>query len=136
MTPIHIDSNYFVSPQISVEDINPLAEQGFMKIICNRPNNEVPQELQAEVIEIAAKAAGLDFDFHPLTHQTMHAENIKLQDDLVSEAQGPVLAYCASGTRCTVVWALYQAGKRSADDILKTTRNAGYDLEGLRLHLI
>ena len=136
MPPIHIDLNYFVSPQISVENISLFADQGFVKIICNRPNNEVPQELQAEVIEIAAKAAGLDFYFLPLTHQTMHAENIKLQGDLVSKAQGPVLAYCASGTRCTIVWALYQVGKRSADDILTTTRNAGYDLEGLRPQLI
>lgn len=136
MTPIHIDANYYVSPQISVDDVSLLAAAGFEKIICNRPDEEVPQELRAEAIGIAAKAAGLVFDILPLTHQTMHAENINVQFELVADKKGPVLAYCASGTRCTVVWALSQVGKRSADEILRITQNAGYNLEGLRPHLI
>lgn len=136
MTPIHIDANYYVSPQISVDDVSVLAEAGFEKIICNRPDAEVPQELRAEAIGIAAEAAGLTFEVLPLTHQTMHAENIKAQFELVADKKGPVLAYCASGTRCTVIWALSQVGKRSADEILRITQNAGYNLEGLRPHLI
>ena len=79
MAPVHIDSNYYVSPQISVDDVNLLAKAGFVKIICNRPDGEVSQDLKAEVIGAAARAAGLTFDVLPLTHQTMHAKNIKAQ---------------------------------------------------------
>lgn len=136
MQPIHIDANYYVSPQISVDDVSALAAAGFAKIICNRPDEEVPQELRTEGIRIAAESAGIDFEVLPLTHQTMHAENIKAQFEIVAGTSGPVVAYCASGTRCTVVWALSQVGKKSADDILKTTEKAGYNLEGLRPHLI
>ena len=136
MAPVHIDSNYYVSPQISVDDVNLLAKAGFVKIICNRPDGEVSQDLKAEVIGAAARAAGLAFDVLPLTHQTMHAKNIKAQLDLVSDVKGAVLAYCATGTRCTVVWALSQSGRRSADEILKFTKQAGYNLEGLRPHLV
>ena len=136
MAPVHIDSNYYVSPQISVDDVNLLAKAGFVKIIFNRPDGEVSQDLKAEVIGAAARAAGLAFDVLPLTHQTMHAKNIKAQLDLVSNVKGAVLAYCATGTRCTVVWALSQSGRRSADEILKITKQAGYNLEGLRPHLV
>ena len=61
---------------------------------------------------------------------------IKAQLDLVSDVKGAVLAYCATGTRCTVVWALSQSGRRGADEILKITKQAGYNLEGLRPHLL
>ena len=136
MKPVYIDANYFVSPQISVDDINWLAETGFVKIICNRPDGEVSQDLKTEVIGASARAAGLTFDILPLTQQTMHAKNIKAQLDLVSDVEGAVLAYCATGTRCTVVWALSQSGRRGADEILKITKQAGYNLEGLRPHLL
>ena len=52
--------------------------------------------------------------------------------DMVAASDGPVLAYCASGTRCSVVWALAQAGKMPTHEILSQTAQAGYDLEHLR----
>ena len=62
----------------------------------------------------------------------MTPENIARQAELVAAAPGPVLAYCASGTRCSVIWALGQAGQQPVDDILGATARAGYDLSGLR----
>jgi len=52
--------------------------------------------------------------------------------ELIASTAGPVLAYCASGTRSTVIWALGQTGKMAVDDILATARAAGYDLQSLR----
>ncbi|MEM9550788.1 MAG: TIGR01244 family phosphatase, partial [Pseudomonadota bacterium] len=42
------------------------------------------------------------------------------------------LAYCASGTRCSVVWALGHAGEMGIDEVLNRATEAGYQLEGLR----
>ncbi|MEJ6478783.1 MAG: TIGR01244 family phosphatase, partial [Octadecabacter sp.] len=44
-------------------------------------------------------------------------------------------AYCASGTRCSIVWSMAQAGTIAADDIINATANAGYDLAGMRPQL-
>ena len=55
---------------------------------------------------------------------------------MVAAAKGPVLAYCASGTRCTIAWALSQAGKVDADELIRTAMKAGYDIEGLRSALV
>ncbi len=127
-----VTPRYHVSPQISPQDIPDIAAQGFTLVICNRPDAENPPELQAEHVQAAAEAAGLSFVQLDLTHQTMTPDNIARQTALVDDAEGPVLAYCASGTRCTVAWALGQAGRMPVDDILAATRAAGYALEQLR----
>lgn len=123
---------YFVSPQIGAEDIEAAKAAGITTIICNRPDSEVQPFQQAEAIGAAARAAGLNFEVLELTHQTMTPENVARQRALVEASDGPVLAYCASGTRCSVVWALGQAGERPIEQILAATAAAGYQLDQLR----
>ncbi|KIC08226.1 hypothetical protein RA19_19805 [Leisingera sp. ANG-M1] len=127
-----ITPRYSVSPQISAEDLPAIAAAGYKTVICNRPDEEVPPSHQAEAIRAAAEAEGLRFEVLPLTHQTMTPDNVALQRELYEGCEGPVLAYCASGTRCSVVWALSQACDMCADDILEKTGAAGYQLDGLR----
>ena len=122
---------YHVSPQISLTDVEFLSKKGFEKIICNRPDFEVPPSFQSNVIKKVATEIGLSFEYHPLTFENMNAENIEKQMFFIDESERPVLAYCTSGTRCAAVWALGQVGKMSKDEILKTTRESGYNLEGL-----
>lgn len=127
-----ITPRYAVSPQITVEDVPAIAEAGFVKVICNRPNAEVPADMQSDAIGEAVRAAGLEYEVLELTHQTMTPENVSRQRDMAETCSGPVLAYCASGTRCSVVWALGQCDRMSTDEILSATTNAGYQLENLR----
>jgi len=124
--------HYAVSPQISPEDVPLIAEAGFSAVICNRPDAENPPERHAAAMAEAAQAVGLQFHNLPLTHQTMTPENVARQRDLIDAATGPVLAYCASGTRSSVIWSLGQAGHLSTDEILAATAQAGYQLDQLR----
>ncbi len=127
-----ITPRYAVSPQITVEDVPAIAKAGFVKVICNRPNTEVPPDQQSDAIGQAVREAGMEYEVLELTHQTMTPENVALQRDLAESCSGPVLAYCASGTRCSVVWALGQCNRLSTDEILDATGKAGYALDGLR----
>ena len=127
-----ITPTYFVSPQIDAADIVAAAAAGITTVICNRPDSEVPPSHQADAIEAAALSAGLTFLRLPLTHQTMTPENVGLQTETIAESTGPVLAYCASGTRSTVVWALGHADKLGVDAVLSAARSGGYDLDNLR----
>ncbi|MAC81447.1 MAG: TIGR01244 family phosphatase [Rhodobacteraceae bacterium] len=127
-----ITESYSVSPQIEVGDLARIAEAGFTTVICNRPDEENPANLQAAVMAAAARDLGLDFQVLPLTHQTMTPDNIARQRAIIEGSEGPALAYCASGTRSTIAWALGQAGDMPADDILLRAVKAGYDLERLR----
>lgn len=127
-----ISDDYFVSPQISPADLPGIARAGIVQIICNRPDAEVTADLHATQMAEAAEAAGISFVAIPLTHQTMTPENIARHDAVARAASGPVLAYCASGTRSTIAWALGQAGRIPVDDLLAAAQRGGYDLEGLR----
>ena len=127
-----ISDKYFVSPQIKKTDIKAISEAGFSKIICNRPNEEISSELHSSVMAAAAEAAGIGFDFLPFTALTMNPKTVAEQGKLIEQANGPVIAYCESGTRCALVWAFLQAGSMPIDEILKATANAGYNLDGLR----
>jgi uncharacterized protein (TIGR01244 family) len=130
-----ITPTYAVSPQIAVDDCAAIADAGFVAIICNRPDMEITPDCHATTIEAAAKAAGLDFTILPLTHQTMNAENVAAHRAAIDAAGGPVLAYCASGTRSSIAWSLGQAGDMPSEDIIAATAKAGYDLRGLHPQL-
>ena len=123
---------YFVSPQIEPSDMEALKAAGITLILCNRPDAEVPPALQAEEMRQAAEAAGLRFAVQPLTHQTMVPEVISANRSLGAEGQEVTLAYCASGTRSCIAWALGQAGEMPGDEIVSAAQTAGYDLSNIR----
>lgn len=109
-----------------------LSAVGITHILCNRPDAEVPSSHRATAIEAAAKEAGLSFADQPLTHESMVPDVIATNRALGADTDHVVLAYCASGTRSTIAWALGQAGQMSCDDIITTARNGGYDIENMR----
>jgi uncharacterized protein (TIGR01244 family) len=130
LTPI-----YAVSPQISVQDLALAQAQGFTTIIDNRPDGELPSALHGAEMERAARALGLDFVINPIISGGLSARNIALQSRAMTDAKGPVLAYCASGNRSSVVWALTMKGQIPVDTLISTAAQFGYDLNHLRPHL-
>lgn len=131
----HLSPTYAVSPQIGVNDIAAIADAGFTTIICNRPDTEIPPSHHAAEIEAAANEAGLTFVVIPVTHHGLNMEMIADQKVAIDRSKGPTLAYCASGTRSSIVWAFGQATEMPADDIIAATHTAGYDLDGMRPQL-
>lgn len=129
-----ITPTYAVSPQIDPEDIPAIKEAGFVTVIDNRPDAEVPPSHQSVAMRQAVEAAGLTFVVNPVTHQGLNMEMVHAQNDAMAE--GKALAYCASGTRSTIVWALGQAQGGSVDAILGAAAQAGYDLGGMRPQLV
>ena len=127
-----ITPRYFVSPQIDPGNMEDLRAQGITRILCNRPDAEVPPSHQAASVRAAAEAAGIAFAEQPLTHQTMTPDVVANNRALGADTDDVVLAYCASGTRSTIAWALGQAGDMESDAIVEAARNAGYDLENMR----
>lgn len=123
---------YAVSPQIAPEDVAALKAAGFTTIICNRPDPEIPPNLHAAAIGPLVMAAGMTYVVNPVIGGAMTMENVAAQQAAIAAATGPVFAYCASGNRSSVVWALSQAGTRPTDDLIAAGARFGYQLEGLR----
>lgn len=129
-----ITERYYVAPQLDADDMAQAAAAGITTIIANRPDGEVPVSHQADAMQIAAEAAGLDFVRLPITHQTMTPEVIEAHMAAIAGASGKVLAYCASGTRSTVIWAMgtAQARTMTTDEIVAAGASGGYDLSNMR----
>ena len=123
---------YAVSPQIQPDDMAAIVEAGFKTVVCNRPDGEIPSELQADTMRAAAEAVGLRFVLNPVTGGAITMENVTEQGRALDESSGPVLAYCASGNRSSIVWALSQAGKQPTDTLIAIPARYGYGLEPFR----
>lgn len=123
---------YAVSPQIAQADLPQLKALGFTDIIDNRPDGEIPPALHTDAMRAAALAAGLNFHAIPVIGGAITEQNVQDQGDVIANAKGPVFAYCASGNRSSIVWALAHRGQVPADDLISTAAKAGYNLEHLR----
>lgn len=124
-----------VATQIALDDLAAAASQGFRSLISNRPDGEEPGQPTAAEVEAAARDAGLAFRWVPVTMPTLSQEDARAFAAALEDMPGPTLAFCRTGTRSTVLWALSQAGTRPTDEIVSTAAAAGYDLEGLRPRL-
>lgn len=127
-----ITPRFFAAPQISPEEMPQIVAIGIKRVLCNRPDEEIPPSHHASVMEQAARDAGLEFVCLPLTHQTMTSDVIAQNKALMDDCDGPVLAYCASGTRSTIAWALAAALEMPVEEVVSAARNGGYDLSNLR----
>ena len=90
MQIVNISGLYNVSPQISLTDVEILSKKGFGKIICNRPDFEVPPNFQSNGIKKVATEIGLSFEYHPLTFENMNAENIEKQMTFIKDSERQV----------------------------------------------
>lgn len=130
-----IDDNFSVSPQISPEDVTAIKAQGFVAIINNRPDGESPDQPSGATIEKAAHEAGLSYHYIPLGREGVSQDMIEQTKQVLEGSTGPVFAYCRSGTRSTTLWALSQAGKAPANEIISAAAHAEYDMSHLAGHL-
>lgn len=127
-----ITPDYAVSPQIEPGDLTAIKAAGYTTVIDNRPDGEIPPHLHTAKMKAAAEALGLVFIVNPVIGGMMTADNVAIQRDAIEAANGPVFAYCASGNRSSVVWALAEAGKRPVEDLVGLPARFGYQLDHLR----
>jgi uncharacterized protein (TIGR01244 family) len=130
-----INEQVSVSGQITPEDVPALKAAGFTTIINNRPDAESPEQPSGDEIAAAARAAGLAYHHIPLGREGVSAEMVQKTRAALDGSSGAVLAYCRSGTRSTTLWALSQAGKAPAREIISAAGGAGYDISHLAGHL-
>ncbi|KUZ07799.1 NAD(FAD)-dependent dehydrogenase [Burkholderia diffusa] len=120
-----------VSPQIAATDLPALHAAGIRAIVCNRPDGEGADQPNVAEIRAAAAPLGIAVHYLPVDTGKVTDDQARQFDALVASLAGPVLAYCRSGTRSATLWALSQAGRRPAGDIVAIAAAAGYDLGAL-----
>lgn len=123
-----IDDRISVAGQITPDEVAEAARQGFVAIINNRPEGEQPGQPEGAEIAAAAEAAGMSYDAIPVGHDGFGTVQIDAMRAALDRADGPVLAFCRSGTRSTFLWALARAGAEDGAALREKAAQAGYDL--------
>ncbi|QKG71036.1 TIGR01244 family sulfur transferase [Erythrobacter mangrovi] len=128
-----LSDSFFASPQVSVEDIAEAAAMGVTLVINNRPDGEAPDQPEGAEIEAAARAAGMDYVAIPVTSAGFSEPQVAALTEALAKTTGPVLGFCRSGTRSTLLWSLAQAGEGGdPDSIAAAAQAAGYDVSPVR----
>ncbi|MDH4289998.1 MAG: TIGR01244 family sulfur transferase [Aquincola sp.] len=99
-----------VAPQLTPEAMSEAARVGFRSVINNRPDYEHgPDQPPNAAIEAAARAAGLEYRFLPVSGSYQSPEDVAGFARLLAELPRPVLVFCRSGARSARLFALAQA---------------------------
>ena len=118
-----------VSPQITTEQVREAAALGFRTIVNNRPDGEEPGQPSSAEIEAAAREAGMDYHAIPISGGQFDAGSVAQMSHVLENADEPVLAFCRSGTRSTLLWSLARASEGlEPAAIARIAAGAGYDV--------
>lgn len=124
-----LSDTVWASPQICEDDVAEAGARGFALIINNRPEGESPDQTGGAAIAAAAAAHGLAYLEVPVSPGGFAKDQVEQMVAALDSATGPVLAYCRSGTRSTLLWSLAQASKgRDPAAIAAAAAAAGYDV--------
>ncbi|GGD07597.1 TIGR01244 family sulfur transferase [Aquisalinus flavus] len=124
-----VTDSFTVSPQIEPGDLREIASAGFTTVVNNRPDGEEDDQSSAASLLASALQERLHYRHIPVVGSAISDEDVSDFRAVLDEAYGPVFAFCRSGMRSMKLWALANAGRYSADEIIKLARRAGYDLE-------
>lgn len=128
-----LSDSVFASPQIGLAEVAAAKAQGVALIVNNRPEGESDDQVPGAEIEAAARAAGISYVAIPVTHAGFSEPQVAAMAEAFAGAGGPVLAYCRSGTRSALLWALAEASRGADPDALAAAAAAaGYDLSPIR----
>jgi uncharacterized protein (TIGR01244 family) len=128
-----LNDRFAVAPQITPEDIPAVKAAGYVAVVNNRPDEEEAGQPSGDAVRAAAEAAGLAYTAIPVTHAGFSHPQLDAMTAALAAADGPVLAFCRSGTRSANLWALAAAKSgRPPHVLVAQAEAAGYDLTGIR----
>ncbi|PCM45765.1 TIGR01244 family sulfur transferase [Marinobacter sp. ANT_B65] len=126
-----IDDTISVTPQISYGDVAEAARLGFKTLVANRPDQEEFGQPSMADIEAAARENGMTWVYMPVQSGNVTDADVDRFGEMIRNSEKPVLAFCRTGTRCTILWSLNAVRTTPAQEVFSKASNAGYDMSGL-----
>lgn len=124
--------NLTALPQPSVDDIGELANRGYRSIIGNRPEGEAPDQPNWTDLKAAATARGMEAVHIPVVASQIGEADVRAFAEAIERLPKPIAAFCRTGTRSTLLWALANEASLTVDERIAIAARDGYDLEPFR----
>lgn len=99
-----VDDKVHVGSQIGPDDVSQIGAMGFKGIICNRPDGEADDQPDYDDIAEIAENLGITMNYIPYLNGILTPKLLQKLTDAIDAVDGPVLMYCRSGARSTVLW--------------------------------
>ena len=113
---------------LRASDLAEALARGVTLIVNNRPDGEEADQPTAADLEIAAKAAGLDYAHIPVALE-FSKDKVAALDEALGHAEGRILLCGGSGTRSAYLWALARAGGGvEPAALVHSAARAGYNI--------
>ena len=127
--PRQLDAKMMVAGQIDPAELADFAGQGVAMIINNRPDHEDDGQPTSAEMETAATACGLAYRHVPIARGMGPSDVEAMRDALKAAGAGKVLAYCRSGNRSTLAWAVARSEDGVArEELERSAEAAGFSL--------
>ena len=131
-----LDDKTLVSGQIHPDDVHALKDLGVTLIVNNRPDNEDVGQPDGDDIEAAAKAAGIDYRHVPIARGLGPSDVEAMREAMHSVGEGKLFAFCRSGNRSALAWAVARSEDGvPTEELHRQANQAGFDL-GPVAHLL
>jgi uncharacterized protein (TIGR01244 family) len=101
-------------------------------IINNRPGGEEPGQPSASDSRSVAEGQELAYAHIPVTAGQISERQVRAFQEALSEAEGPVLAHCKTGTRSAMLYAIGEVldGRMGKNEVVPFGQSVGLDLSG------
>jgi len=94
-------------PQITLSDLQKIAADGYKSVINNRPDLEGgPSQPTNEELKLLAMSQGLVYVYLPVVSGQITAANVAEFTKLLEDLPKPIVAFCRTGTRSTVLFGM------------------------------
>jgi len=131
-----LDERTLVDGQIAPGDVATLKVLGVTMIVNNRPDGEDPGQPTSDEIEAAAREAGIEYRHVPIARGLGPSDIEAMREAMHSASEGKLFAFCRSGNRSTLAWAVARSEDgASSEELHRQANEAGFDL-GPIAHLL
>ena len=131
-----LDDKTLVDGQIGPGDVATLKAMGVTLIVNNRPDGEDADQPTSEEIEAAARDAGVDYRHVPIARGLGPSDIEAMREAMHSVGEGKLFAFCRSGNRSTLAWAVAKSEDGvPREELDRLANQAGFDL-GPVAHLL
>ena len=128
--------NLYIAPQLTEADVQEAAKLGIQTVICNRPDGEEENQVTFKQVESWLEAAGIRDHHQPVVAPAINAADVAAFQNLLKSVPQPVLAYCRTGTRCSLLWGYHQVQNgASVAEIVSAAQQAGINLSNFAARL-
>lgn len=125
-----LDDKTLIGGQIAPADVAELKALGVTLIVNNRPDGEDEGQPASAEIEAAAKAAGIDYRHVPIARGMGPSDIEAMRDAINSAGDGKMFAFCRSGNRSTLAWAVAKNENGvERQELERCAEGAGFSLD-------